>query len=109
MAAFDSTIVFEDPEVGRPIRLYPLCREAFSIVDEGDFERVNGFKWYRIRTGRRRDRFYAYRIARVGDSKKKIYMHRFLMDVEDRNVDVDHKNGCGLDNRRRNLRVCCRS
>lgn len=32
-------------------------------------------------------------------------MHRLILEITDSNVDVDHINGNGLDNRRCNLRI----
>lgn len=40
---------------------------------------------------------------------KKIYMHRELMGVTDRKLQVDHKDHNGLNNTRENLRVCERT
>ncbi len=73
-------------------------------MDDSDFEIVSQFKWY-ARTWK--GRTYA---ARSGGSRntRKVSMHRFIMG-EPEGMDVDHKNGDKLDNRRENLRVCTRS
>lgn len=39
--------------------------------------------------------------------RKVIYFHRYIMEAM-KNEEVDHLNGCGLDNRRKNLRKCKR-
>jgi hypothetical protein len=36
-------------------------------------------------------------------------MHRFLLGIADHNVQVDHRNHDGLDNRRANIRVATRA
>lgn len=39
---------------------------------------------------------------------KTIYLHRYIMDMHDKNprLKVDHLNGNTMDNRKENLRVC---
>lgn len=75
----------------------PLSKGKFAIVDDEDFERVNQFKWGLLQ-GR-----YAQRNA----SAKNPYgrMHRFILQAPPE-LNVDHINGNGLDNRKCNLRLC---
>jgi len=70
----------------------------FSLVDDSDFESVNMFKWYL--SGR-----YPVKSFGKRPNRKKISLHRFLLDTPNGMV-VDHINGDGLDNQRKNLRVC---
>ena len=37
---------------------------------------------------------------------KKVYLHRWLVGVTDRRINVDHRNNDKSDNRKCNLRVC---
>lgn len=75
-----------------------LTQGKFAIVDDGDYEFLNQFKWYHALGYARRD------ITDNGKSKN-IWMHREVLGVEEGKF-TDHINGDGLDNRRANLRSC---
>jgi hypothetical protein len=77
-----------------------LTRNKLAIVDPEDFEKLNSLKWY---AGQARDRFYA---CRTDVNQKRIYLHRFLLNIQDPKIFVDHINGNTLDNRKSNLRLC---
>ncbi len=76
----------------------------YSTVDSCDYERVSKYRWScRVSHGNS----YAYRMKYFPDTKKMsiIYMARFILKAP-KNKQVDHINGNGLDNRRKNLRLC---
>lgn len=75
----------------------PLTRNRVALVDDEDFEELNKHKWTSSSHG------YAKR-AIFG---KTVYMHREILGKVD-GLEVDHKNGNGLDNRKENLRRCSR-
>lgn len=86
------------------MKLIPLTKGKFAKVDDADFELLSKYKWYFVlkkptaRTG------YA-----VHDfNKRHVSMHRFLLNPP-KEMDVDHINRDGLDNRRSNIRICTRS
>ncbi len=68
------------------------------LVDAADVGGLSKFSW-RIKTSKRS------RYARTG--KECTLMHRLILNPPD-NMEVDHINGNGLDNRRCNLRICTR-
>jgi hypothetical protein len=87
---------------GYTFRKIPLTQGEFAIVDPEDYERLAKYKWHLSKspTGS-----YAARWQRTrpGGYRKKIWMHRQVIDVPD-HLLCDHVNGHGLDNRRVNLR-----
>lgn len=76
----------------------PLTRGEVALVDDRDFPVVSRLKW-RLHTNQLGDVKYAV----SGSREATVYMHRLLAS-DSRRCLVDHRNGNGLDNRRRNLR-----
>lgn len=78
-----------------------LTQGFVAIVSAADYERLKKISWHVHRSGgsgRKLGKPY----ARSNINGKKIYMHRFIASPED-NLQVDHRNGQTLDNRRENL------
>jgi hypothetical protein len=98
---------------GRRLKKIPLTRGLFAIVSDCDFKRLSsGYSWQA--DPRPHGNFYAKRV--VGGLKKKDgtytkrvsqYMHREVFGKQKRHVD--HRDGNGLHNWRRNLRKSSRT
>ena len=69
------------------------------MVDDEDYSFLSKIGW-RSKTDKRTPNIYV-----LQKCKKTVYMHRFILGVDDRAVTVDHINKNTLDNRRRNLRI----
>jgi hypothetical protein len=78
----------------------PLSQGMVALVDDEDFEFLNQFKWC---TSKPRQTFYAVRAFRRNGIKSTIRMHRVIMGIPD-DVQVDHRDGDGLNNQKCNLR-----
>jgi hypothetical protein len=83
-----------------PVRVIPLSRGKFALVDPEDFPAVSALNpWFAERSGP--GRWYAARNARREDGRRKLLrLHVFLTGFR----LTDHINQNGLDNRRSNLR-----
>ena len=89
---------------GCAFRRIPLTQGHFAIVDPQDYQRLNKYKWRLCRT-RGKNALYAERSMRLpGGKYSRLLMHRQLIKPPEGYV-IDHINGCGLDNRRTNLRL----
>jgi len=89
----------------------PLTRGKVALVDDEDAERILAHKWTAFTDSRRkRELWYAVRCVRSKNSKsrKSVGMHREILNAPD-HLQVDHKNGNGLDNRKSNLRLATRA
>lgn len=85
------------------VRELPLTQGLVALVDADVYEWASEFKWYAWRGG---NTFYAIRDVRKPDgSRAAERLHRAVLGVTDRLIQVDHINGHGLDNRRVNLRT----
>lgn len=78
-----------------------LTQGQFAFVSDIDYEWLSEYKWHLIRC---RKILYAAR----ENGRGKIYMHRQILGVKDRNILVDHKDRCGLNNQRHNIRLANR-
>lgn len=66
------------------------------LFDKSDLERVSKQSWCISKTG--------YLVSNI--NKKTIKLHRFILELTEPKVAVDHINGDPMDNRRSNLRIC---
>ena len=76
-----------------------LTKGMVAMVDDKDFSKLNQWKWSALKS---KYTHYAVR------GKGKIYMHREVLGAPKGKV-VDHLNGNGLDNTRKNIRVVTQS
>jgi len=80
-----------------------LTQGYVTLVDDEDYEWLTQWKWRALKS---RNDWYAVRtITRWLGKREAIYMHRAIMDAPDK-MDIDHRDGNGLNNQRDNLRVC---
>ena len=87
-----------------------LTQGKVALVDDEDFEKLNQYKWFVHHSG---ERWYALRSASTKiqnwrQVQKIIRLHRQIMNPPN-NMQVDHKDGDGLNNQRSNLRICTQS
>lgn len=96
-----------------------LTKGFVAIVDKADFELLARWKWHASKSKKswgQIPKWYASRFEVIGRRgrtksgkiryrKKKIYMHRFLMNCDDPALYVDHIDGNTMNYRRSNLRI----
>lgn len=80
--------------------------ELFAVIDDGDFELVNQYRWFA--QWNKNGRTYYARGYHKKDSfggKPKFFMHRIILKVK-KGEQVDHIKHNGLINTRDNMRIC---
>lgn len=83
------------------MKIIYLSNKKECLVDDQDYTFLNAIRWNYSQTGYAIKRFYNLPPGTV----KHVKMHRFLLNIKDPRVQVDHINGNKLDNRRSNLRL----
>jgi hypothetical protein len=91
------------------MKTVPLSQGYVAIVDDEDYDRVSRHKW-QARVVRRRDgselNVYAgLTVCRNGKRTQEL-LHRFIISVRDPAVELDHRDGNGLNCQKSNLRIC---
>lgn len=81
----------------------PLTKGYTAIVDDEDYDRVVKIRWH-VLTGRINSPTYASSSQKINGKWKNVSLHRYILNAPI-GIQVDHRNGDGLDNRRANLRV----
>jgi hypothetical protein len=77
----------------------------WALIDESNRELVEPYNWQTVYA---KHTFYVRGYVPGSDRKRFTLLHRLILDAP-KGVEVDHRNGNGLDNRRSNLRLATRS
>jgi hypothetical protein len=81
----------------------PVATGFIALVDDCDYERAAQHKWSACV---RSNTIYASTKIRISKGKRvSVLLHRFIMGVTDRSVQIDHRKGDGLNCQRHNLRI----
>jgi hypothetical protein len=91
----------------------PLTQGYVALVDAEDYQRVMQFKWY-AHVHHRKDgsisAVYAQRMLPETPGKRPMeHMHRFILNITDPSIQVDHKDHDGLNDRKSNLRAATKN
>jgi hypothetical protein len=81
----------------------PLTQRKVALVDDEDYLELSKHKWHAQKDGKT---FYASRSSPTDSPGKRrtLLMHTVIMGAAE-NLETDHINGDGLDNRKENLRI----
>ena len=89
--------------IGVDMKLIKLTQDYWAMVDDEDYGYLMQWKWY---ANKDRKTHYAVRSQCTAPKTfTKLRMHRVITACP-ANLQVDHINHNGLDNRRHNLRTC---
>lgn len=81
-----------------------LTQGRYALIDKKDFDLIKNTKWCVDHPTRRQ----CYAVATI--NCRNVRLHRVILGIVDhKDLHVDHINGNGLDNRRKNLRICNQS
>lgn len=79
-----------------------LGRGLLCLLDPDDYHRLKGYRWFAKKSN---STIYAVRKVRRGGHEVLVRMHREIVAAPP-GMDVHHKHGNSLDNRRSELLLC---
>ena len=82
-----------------------LTKGYVAIVDDEDYYRLSKYKWRASSICRKSNTIYASTMVSINGKRVDIRMHRFIMAATNSLIQVDHKDGNGLNNQKCNLRL----
>jgi len=85
------------------MKLIELSQNRVACVDGEDFEWLSKWTWHYVRAKRAKTG-YARRMSGTRPHRQIILMHQAIWARHGKFSQVDHINGCGCDNRKRNFR-----
>src|SRR4030042_2933933 len=91
-------LIYQDSEVTKFLIVSPKHGKFECIIDTEDWEKTSKILWY-ISTSKNRF-YYPY------TNKYKYRLSRFILNVNNPKLFVDHKYHNTFDNRKCNLRIC---
>ncbi len=83
------------------MKILLLTQGKIALIDDKDFLLVSEYKW---RACKNRDTYYAMAHIRKNGKRTGLSMHRLILNAPEE-METDHINHNGLDNRRCNLRL----
>lgn len=95
--------VIRESKVVDGVGIVFLSNGMETWVDAEDLELVSSFTWY---VSSYKNKCYAITHAVKQGKKVKVRLHRLILGITDPTIEVDHRNGNSLDNRKENLRPC---
>lgn len=86
-----------------------LTKGFIALVDDEDYPKLCDIAWF-VQKHKMPNGYSYYGVAGFPDNtkkskQKKIRLHRYIMGVTDRQIQIDHKNGNTLDCQKDNLRL----
>ena len=91
-----------------PLNTRKKCKHpnapTHAMVDDEDYDMLINYSWYAQKLT---NRFYAHSGVNNGKGKSsgKLLMHRLIIGVTDKNIEIDHKDHNGVNNQKTNLRL----
>src|SRR5271167_1146442 len=87
------------------MKQFVVSKNFIVFVDDEDFEDVNQYTWC-VKTPPKRDHYYAGRNFWKNGKVKWVYLHRYILKIQDKKTTVDHIDGNTFNNQKSNLRLC---
>lgn len=86
------------------MEINPTNSDLKIIIDSEDYEKISITKWFLFYKKKNRRKKYVKSTGKIRG--KQVTLHRYILGLDDKNIQVDHRDGNPLNNRKSNLRIC---
>lgn len=90
------------------MREIELTKGYVALVDDEDYNRVNSYCSWQAKVNPKKNGKVVYAFTNKWNNGVQSYlaMHRFIMNLNVNDPQIDHEDGNGLNNQKYNLRLC---
>ena len=91
------------------MKIIKLTRGQQTIVDDDVYEWAKNYKWYANKYGKNWYAVRHYTTINNGERKRHtLYLHHCVLGFPLNKLEIDHRDGNGLNNQRDNLHIVTR-
>lgn len=98
-------LIYKDDLITKFLIESPKYGDFEIMIDTEDYDRIKNYRWH-IQYVKHTNNFYVSSLIKKNNKWKNYQLHRLLLNLTDPELQIDHKFGKTLDNRKSELRIC---
>jgi hypothetical protein len=104
----ENKIIYQDNEITKFLIVSKKYGNFEIIIDSEDWDRIKQYRWF-LNYQPKTNKYYITTNMYKNKKRYRIKLHRFILNLTDVKIEVDHIFGETFDNRKNMLRECTHS